>query len=362
MTKKYQGEIMNIKMKTAFSVILGGAIAFFGMTAAPKKSEAGTHGESETVLAGNIHVGKAERVEGSVVAKGGSVVIDGDVYGDCVAVGGAVSINGRCRGDVVSIGGGVSVSGRVDGDISALGGDVVLLPTAVVEGDVSVLGGRVKKSDGAVVRGDISGFGMSLRFLPRLVGLANYGKSGSAFFSLIGYALFLSFIAGVGILVLLLAAFLSRPLDVVAVAIKSEFWKSAGIGVLMIMGISPFFFLMAISILGIPFIPLAIMLLIAASLMGLASFGMILADKFLDGARRSVQSVLGRAALGYLLLTGLLVFGKLMEMAGYPLSLLGGIFIFLSFILISFGVMVGLGAIWITRMGSRNQSSAAPVA
>ena len=352
---------MNTKTKRFLSAVLGGAIAFFGMAAAPKKCEANIHGESETVLAGNIHIGKAEKVAGNVVAKGGSVVIDGVVDGDCVAVGGSVSINGRSRGDVVSIGGGVNVSGRVDGDISALGGNVVLLPTAVVEGDVSVLGGRVKKSDGAVVKGDVSGFGMSLRFLPRLIGLANYGEGGSALFSLIRYALFLSFIVGIGILVLLLAVFLSRPLDAVAGAIKSEFWKSAGIGVLMIMGISPFLFLMTISILGIPFIPLAIMLLIVAALMGLASFGMTLADKFLDAARRSVQSVLGRVALGYLLLMGLLILGKLMEMAGYPLSLLGGIFVFFSFILISFGIMVGLGAIWITRMGSRKRASATPV-
>ena len=102
------------------------------------------------------------------------------------------------------------------------------------------------------------------------------------------------------------------------------------------------------------------MLLIAAALMGLASFGMLLADKFLDASRRSVQSVPGRAALGYLLLTGLSVLGKLMEMAGSPLSLLGGIFVFFSFILISFGIMVGLGAIWITRMGSRKRASAMP--
>jgi len=54
----------------------------------------------------------------------------------------------------------------------------------------------------------------------------------------------------------------------------------------------------------------------------------------------------GKAAAGAALIAGLLFFGKMVPLVGGVLSLVG-------MILLAFGVMIGLGAAWMTRMGTR---------
>ena len=56
--------------------------------------------------------------------------------------------------------------------------------------------------------------------------------------------------------------------------------------------------------------------------------------------------LVGKVAAGYALIAGLLFFGKLIPLVGGLMSLIG-------MILLAFGVMVGLGAAWMTRMGTR---------
>jgi hypothetical protein len=108
-------------------------------------------------------------------------------------------------------------------------------------------------------------------------------------------------------------------------------------------------------VLGIPLIPIAMLLFFAAKLMSLAAFGALLSEKFHDSLQRPSPTPLRAAAIGYLLLTSLWVIGKLMALAGGIGSFVGGMLVLANMMILCCAVVVGLGAVWTTRMGSRKE-------
>lgn len=87
---------------------------------------------------GDIHIDRWERIDGDVVAVGGSVYVEGEVDGDVVALGGSVTLDSRAE---------------VDGDAVAVGGDLILHRGSEIDGDAISIGGEIDDA-GAYVRGD----------------------------------------------------------------------------------------------------------------------------------------------------------------------------------------------------------------
>jgi hypothetical protein len=308
-------------------------------------------------------------LNGDCVSLGGPIDIHGEVLGDIVSLGGPITITGTVKGGVASMGGPIKVSGIVKGDVSSLGGGVTLTDHATVLGDVALIGGKLNKSDTAVLKGKLTHLDWSMmkRFAPLL---ARYGKGRdipetlekvSVAYRVIRYAAFLAFTAGIGLMVILLTVFLPKQIETVAEAIKQDFWKSVGIGALILMLIFPGLLLMLVSVLGIPLVPMAILLICAAVLMSLAAFSLILTERLYGSLKKPSPTTLVGVGIGYVLLTSLLIIGKLMKVAGSIGSLFGGIFILANMMVLCCAVVVGLGAIWTTRMGSRKNGTNAAV-
>lgn len=301
-------------------------------------------------------------VHGDCLALGGPVTVSGEVVGDVASLGGPATVAGRLTGAVASMGGPVRISGSVQGDVASLGGDVVLESKASVVGDISLLGGKLIKAQGASHKGDVSRLDLSLfkQFAPLISRFRDVShvpeipQVMSPAFRLLGFAAFLSFLAGLGTVLVLLAAFLPGPVETVACAVKKDFWKSAGIGLLILMLAFPTLVLMMVSILGIPVIPVALLLFCASVLMALASFGRLLMERLCLSLQKPLPATWASVGLGYLLLMSLMIIGKLLNVAGGAAALLGGVFVFANLMLLSFGLLVGLGAVWTTRLGSRS--------
>jgi hypothetical protein len=103
---------------------------------------------------------------------------------------------------------------------------------------------------------------------------------------------------------------------------------------------------MVVSIMGIPLIPLALILLVAAKILGVCAFSVVLEKRFFEGIKKpGPQSLIGRVAVGYALMAGLVLFG-------HVIPIVGGILFLAGFIIIAFGVVLGLGAVCTTRMGT----------
>ena len=321
--------------------------------------------EKGQTMSGDVATDKSITVngvlDGDAVSVGGdSVTVNGELNGDLVAIGGSVHIPGRVKGDVASVGGPVAISGKVSGDVSSVGGSVELSGAGEIDGDISTLGGSVVKGEKSMHRGEVRGFDMRMvrTVLPRVLRVARYAGAHERdaapwlIGGLIGIGLlvFFSILATGVILLLLPAIFFPKNVENVASVISVDIWRACGIGALMVLGFFPGLLVMVISILGIPLIPFALMLYTAAGVLGLSAFSVVLQGRFFEGIKKSGPAGLpGKVAVGYALMAGLLFFGKLIPFIGGVLSLIG-------FMLLSFGSMLGLGAVWMTRMGNQKHT------
>jgi len=301
-------------------------------------------------------------LEGDAVSVGGaSVTVNGEVTGDLVAIGGSVYIPGEVKGKVASIGGPVSVTGRVAGDIACLGANLNL-SAGEVDGDVSVVGGSFTKGEKAIHKGEVHSFDMNAvrTVLPRVLRLSRYagnrehGANPWLIGGLVGLGLlfFFSMLATGAVLLLLPAVFFPKNVENAAAAISIDMWRACGIGALMVVGFFPALLMMVVSVMGIPLVPFALMLYAAAAALGLSAFSVILQNRFFEGIKKTGPAGLaGKVAVGYALMAGLMIFGKIIPLVGGILSLIG-------FMLFSFGTMLGLGAAWMTRMGNQGHTPA----
>ena len=311
-------------------------------------------------IAGDKSITVKGVLNGDVSAIGDApVTVSGKVSGDVSAVGGPVNVSGAVSGDVSNVGGPVEITGRVGGNISSLGGKVTLSGNGEVDGDISTLGGTVLQQDKAVLKGRTNAFdtGTLRRALASALRSRDYehhnftddeaGKwllGGLAGIAVL--ALFSALVTGV-ILMLLPPVFFPKNVETAVGALRGDLWRCCGIGAVILVAFFPCLLLMLVSILGIPLIPFGLMLFAAAGLLGLAAFGVVLQDRFFVGIkRRGPQGLLGKVAVGYGLTAGLFFLGHLVPLIGGILSLIG-------LMLGCFGGMVGLGAAWTTRMGSR---------
>lgn len=333
--------------------------------------------DSKNAKLGDIYVGSADTINDDVVTKGGGITVDGMVNGDCVALGGPITVNGTVMHDIASFGGPTSITGTVKGevavfggpvfidgtvdeDITVFGGAVTLGPTAVIGGDIALMGGTIDQADDAVVKGEIKNIdlGMLNHFIPRIIASAATPSAPKPVAAVRAIKFFVVFfmLTGLGILIVLLGVFFAKPIERIVHIIEVDFWKSAGIGFLIQISLAPALVFMAVSILGIPLIPLAILLIIAGILMSVASFGVIINQKFLHAINKPPMNTLPAVALGFVLLHSLFLLGALVNIVGSPLTALGVIFIIINFIVLWCGITVGMGAVWTTRMGTRDQA------
>jgi hypothetical protein len=340
--------------------------------------------ESRDVRQGEVRVARGETVHDDIVASG-PILVDGTAEKDCVSLGGGVTVNGRVKGDLVSLGGPAKIAGEVDGDVNAvgspvvvsgsvggdvfsMGGPVSLEPRAVVKGGVSTLGGGLTQADGSSIRGGISQMDlglmgklmpMALKFKPKERHSPDWIPRNLPFHwdspwaRAAGALAALVFLAGVGLMVVLLSAFLPKQVEAVAQAVETEFWKSAGIGALFFMLLLPGLLLMLVSILGIPLIPIALLLLCAAKLMAVAACSLLLARRFFASLQKPCPPFPVSVAAGYGLLVSLTAAGKLAGASEGLGSLVGGLFVFCNLMIVTLVLVVGLGAVWMTRLGTR---------
>lgn len=97
-------------------------------------------GKDREVVGQNLEIGKDEVVR-DVQLVGGSLVVKGTVTGDVNVVGGTVELDS---------------GSRVMGDIEVMGGSVDVKNGARIDGDTQIVGGHFERKDGAIVQGNVS--------------------------------------------------------------------------------------------------------------------------------------------------------------------------------------------------------------
>ncbi|MBU0528646.1 hypothetical protein KKF86_02690 [bacterium] len=215
--------------------------------------------------------------------------------------------------DAVAVGGSVFVDGIVDGDAVAVGGSVHLGEEAIIHGDAVTVGGTIEESEGSIVYGttvDVGSFDFKNIF------------EGKHFFGghrgIPGIPMGLKFIPLIGLiaLVLLLAVLIPAELGTVASYIKNEPIMMFLWGMLGVILIVPLAVMLAISIIGIALIPLEILAVFLATLIGYIAVAIMIGKKLLRSLKNDNPSVVLSAILGVLILwlVGLIpVFGCIVK-------------------------------------------------
>lgn len=86
------------------------------------------------------------------------------VNGDAVAIFGGINVEGDITGDVVAIFGNIKVSGAISGDAIAVFGEISVKDGGIISGDAAGIFGGVDKSPAGTIRGEIAD--VSAPFVP----------------------------------------------------------------------------------------------------------------------------------------------------------------------------------------------------
>lgn len=260
------------------------------------------------------------------------------------------------RGDVVSIGGSITVRGYVDGDAVAVGGSIVLEYPGVIEGDAVSVGGGIEKGEGTRVGGEtvevtLPGFRYIfprgvVRGAPRLFPLL----VSSPFPKVMGVVVLL-------IITVLLVLFLPTPSKRLSSTVESHLPRSILFGILGELAIIPLCVFLAVSVIGIPLIPVALIAIGAAFLFGLAGVGLLVGQIFLKRAGTGAPSAVASVAIGVILVELFSLLGAFLALVVSPLG--GGLKV-LGLLILYFAWTVGLGSVILTRFGTREWSPRQP--
>ncbi|PYN80193.1 MAG: hypothetical protein DMD96_14105 [Candidatus Rokuibacteriota bacterium] len=166
----------------------------------------------------------------------------------------------------VAVGGSVTVAGHVRRDAVAVGGSVTLQPGARVEGDAVAVGGVVSVEEGASLEGDNVSLGGTI---PTMAGaLTRWAVDRPHLRSMFGFASRLTRTVLLFVVALLIAlAFPGHVTRVRAFLVGRPGLSTLG-GMVLLVGFLPLCALLAVTIIGIPLIPVAVMLLVALLLFG----------------------------------------------------------------------------------------------
>ncbi|MCK4358251.1 MAG: polymer-forming cytoskeletal protein [Candidatus Cloacimonetes bacterium] len=197
--------------------------------------------------------------------------------------------------DAVAIGGDVTVNGMVEGDAVAVGGSVILGSDAIVEGDVVTIGGKIEKEEGAQINGDI--VEVNIPFFSSIIPSVCTGRWFGWFLPL-RIITFISFL----VLALLIVAIIPKPVCTISTMVEKNTLKMILWGLLGLVLIVPLGILLAVSVVGIILIPIEIILVGCAFLVGYISVAQLIGDKIASALKSPDLHIIWETLLGMIIL------------------------------------------------------------
>jgi len=185
------------------------------------------------------------------------------VFGQSLTIGADETVD-----KAVAIGGSVTVAGQIRYDAVAIGGSVTLLPGAHVGGDAVAIGGTVSVPEGATLDGDNVGLGGAI---PTTIGsMTRWAVGGPRMFWLFRFGSRLMRAVLLFVIALLIAVAFPDALMRVRTYLAHRPGLSALGGLAILLGFLPLCILLAVTLIGLPLIPVAVLLLVALFLFGFA--------------------------------------------------------------------------------------------
>ncbi len=240
----------------------------------------------------------------SVVSVFGSASSEGEATGDVVSIFGNTRVTGTGTRDAVAVLGNTYVDAHIDGNVVAVLGTVELGPHADIDGDVTAVGGTVQRDPGSVVHGGVQEVGGTVAGVgfSGLQGLAPWVRHALLYLRPLGWGpglawawyVALAFLA----LYVLLALLVPAGIDECERTLLQRPGGSVLTAVLTVLAVPVAFFVLLVSVIGIPAIFVLALALLCASLFGKAVVLAWLGRRCLGGQRAGAA---GHAALAVLI-------------------------------------------------------------
>lgn len=293
---------------------------------------ASAHPAQETIPGGKLVLGGLYTLESGKTLDGDLLVMGGNV---------ALQEGSTVDGDVAMLGGNLQANGTVTGSLFGLGALVQMSSTSQVDGDVNVLGGDLQGATQADVAGQIhSDTSASLPIIipgGLRVPVPNLDLDFNPVWDFLWLLLQSTLWAAVAVLTALLAP---KAVQRVGESATSQALISGALGLLTAVVAPLILVVVSLTIIGIPIAFLALVALILAWAFGMIAIGCEVGGRLAKAAKANWALPLS-AALGTFLVT-LVVnsVGKIVPCVGWLVPFVVGI--------------VGLGAVFLTRFGSRH--------
>ncbi len=323
----------------------------------------------------------AQEPGGAQVVFGDNLTVEGEqtLDQDVVVFGGNVEVDASSKitGDLVVFGGRADIDGTIEGDIGMIGGNINLGETAVVKGDIGLIGGRADVAEGAVVKGQVrrlNHFNFDYdsdwdneKVIPDMPPIPTPPSvpdfPGSPDFPdsfewpnpfhwisrVVGDIVrTMAFVVVLGLLSWLAAAFMPEQMLNVRQTVATSAPMSFGVGLITLVVVVAVGFLLLLTI-CLAFIPiLAYILLGIAALFGWIVIGQIIGERLLVASGRSQPGFIFSSIFGVTVLT---LLTKMPVIGEIPC--IGFIFGLAGFLVGIILTMTGLGAVLLTRFGTR---------
>jgi hypothetical protein len=289
-----------------------------------------------------------------------------------IRVGGSINVREDevVNGPVVAVGGSATIDGAVEDNVVAIGGNVKLGPRADVSGDVVAVGGTVDRDPAAKVGGRISDIAVGMPNIHlRPIRVWPFGLRGNVFGPAFGLFLSVFRMLLIAVLVLLAALIAHRPVERIADVVRAEPWKAGLVGLLAQLFVLPVLLLtvviLAVSIIGIPFLivvpPLMILALLVAFIIGFAGVAVSIGRLSGSGLLWRVQGPFAVVLIGLLAIWIVTLSGRIVSLAGWPVWIVSATLLTVGFFVEYVAWTVGLGAALMTRFGNRPATVPPPV-
>lgn len=338
------------------------------ITATPvlaQEPEEGSKGD-QVIFGENYTLQAGQRHNGSLAILGGNVTLEAEstVGGDMFVLGGNLTVEpgSTIEGDLAVFGGNADVDGTVKGDLGVVGGNASLSETAVVEGDVGSIGGNVNQAEGARIEGDIQGLNRFQVGPGDHPGEAfdrwdhEYDYRGPSFFGWVGMVIGdvfwnLALIVVLGLIAWLVAAFLPEQMYTVRQTLTSSGLASflTGLGTSAVALV-----LIPVAVLLVLTICLAIVPILAYAALGIAALfgwivvGQLVGDRLIVASGRSQPGLIMSSIIGVAVLT---IVTNMPGISEFPF--IGWLFGLVGFLVWLVALWLGLGAVVLTRFGTR---------
>ena len=334
-----------------------------------KLREASSRSDSKVSFGSSVHI-REDEVGRDVVTIGGSIKVDGDLYGDAVAVGGNIEVDGKITGDVVAVGGGVELEND-----------------AQVLGEVTSVGGRVEKHEDAEVLGRINEVSVGSSFMTFDVGdwgrwsdwdtrrdsdwdwSRRPGRWGWGFGPWIEIGWELSFIVMLALLACLVQLIGGETVDRVRAKVVETPWVSGLVGLAIQLLFVPVLvvvvLILTLSIVGIPLLlllPFVFLAFMLAWLVGYTGFAMAVGRWFEARFDRSFSSPFVALLVGVAILQALSFIGEVFDVLPGFLWIFAVMFGVIGFLFQYAAWTIGIGAVFLTgfRRGSAGGAVESP--